>query len=163
MSNSRVLLSVAVALLAGAGALAAPKKQDAAKLTAAATHADVLAAVKTQNARDLPLVAVKVIDQRWFLNKESGLVRQTTTGKCADLLRELVAANPAYAEAFVLDREGSIVCASARTQQYWYGEEPFWQRAFRGETFRDASLLSVPVKDDDRILGVLAIRVKLSS
>ena len=160
MSNSRALLSLFVALLCVA---AAPKKQDAAKLTATAAHAEVLAAVKTQNALAVPIVAIKVIDQRWFLNKETGLVRQATTGKCADVLREFVTANPAYAEAFLLDRQGAVVCASARTVQYWYGEEPFWQRAFRGDTFRDATLVAVPVKGEAGILGVLAIRVKLTS
>lgn len=160
MSNSRALLSLLVMLLFVA---AAPKKQDAAKLTAAATHAEVVGAVKTQNALAVPIVAIKVIDQRWFLNKEMGLVRQATTGKCADVLREFVAANSAYAEAFVLDQQGAIVCSNARTTQYWYGAEPFWERALHGETFRDASLIAVPVKEDDRILGVLVIRTKLTS
>ena len=160
MSNSRALLSLLMLLLFVA---AAPKKQDVAKLNQTAAHAEVLAALKTQNALAVPIVAVKVIDQRWFLNKEMALVRQATTGKCAEVLREFVVANPAYAEAFVLDQQGAIVCSNARTTQYWFGEEPFWLQAFRGETFRDAALIAVPVKEEDRILGVLAIRAKLSS
>lgn len=160
MSNSRALLSLVAALFLIA---AAPNKKDAAKLRQTAAHAEVLAAVKAQNALAVPIVAVKVIDQRWFLNREMGLVRQATTGKCADLLREFVAANPAYAEAFLLDRQGAIVCSNARTTQYWFGEEPFWQEAFRGETFRDASVLAIPVKEADRIAGVLAVRVKPAS
>jgi hypothetical protein len=142
---------------------ATPNKKDAAKLQQTAAHAELLAAVKTQNTLAVPIVAIKVIDQRWFLNKEMGLVRQATTGKCADVLREFVAANSAYGEAFVLDQQGAIVCSNARTTQYWHGQEPFFERAFRGETFRDGALLAVPVKEEDRIVGVLAIRAKLTS
>ncbi|HEX6083395.1 MAG TPA: hypothetical protein VF266_02650 [Thermoanaerobaculia bacterium] len=160
MSSSRALLSLVIALFLVA---AAPQKQDVAKLTAAAAHAEVAAAVKTQNALAVPLVAVKVIDQRWFLNKEMALVRQATTGKCADVLREFVAANPAYDQAFLLDQQGAIVCSNARTTQYWFGQEPFFERAFRGETFRDASVIAVPVKEEDRVVGVLVIRAKLTS
>ncbi|HYC93037.1 MAG TPA: PDC sensor domain-containing protein [Thermoanaerobaculia bacterium] len=163
MSNSRALLSLIAAMLCAAGMLAAPKKRDAAKLSEAAAHADVVAAVKTQNARALPLVAIKVIDQRWFLGKESNLVQQTITGKCADQLRAFVTANPAYGQAFVLDDQGAVVCASTRTENYWYAEAPLWQRAFRGETFLDRSLLSVPVRDEDRVIGAIAARVKLTS
>lgn len=176
MSNSRVLRSliIAAALVATtASAQSARQVQKRAaaevvKLRATVSEPLIVDAVKKQNARALPLVAAKVLDQRWFVGKESVLKRQTITGPCADRLRALLVANPAYTEAFVLDNQGAVVCANAPTINYWYGEQPHWQRAMEGETFTDLAkksdaLISVPVLDEGRAIGAIRIRVKLTS
>ena len=182
MSNSKALRSlvVAVALVAtSAAALVATsasaqsarqvQKRAAAevvKLRATGGEPLIVEAVKKQNARELPLVAARLLDQRWFVGKESVLARQTINGPCADRLRALLTANAAYTEAVVLDNQVAVVCANARTTNYWYGEHPHWQRALAGETFTDLkkkgdALIAVPVLDEGRAIGALAIRVKL--
>lgn len=103
---------------------------EGAKLRALGSDPVIVAAVKAQNADKVPLAAIKVIDQRWSLGKESVRVRQTTTGACADRLRQIVAANPAYSETFAMDDQGAIVCATARTTDYWQGDEAKWQKTF---------------------------------
>jgi hypothetical protein len=176
MSNSRALRSLIVAAALVATTVSAQsarqvQKRAAAevvKLRQAGSEPLIVDAVKKQNARELPLVAVRVLDQRWFVGKESVLARQTISGPCADRLRALLAANAAYAEAIVLDKQGAVVCANARTTNYWYGEQPRWQRTIEGETFTDLTnksdaVLSVPVLDEGRPIGAITIRVKLTS
>jgi hypothetical protein len=157
MSNSRALLS----LLFAVSVSAAPAKLDPAKLREAVAHPDVMAAVKTQNSEALGMPTVRVIERRWTLGKERALVRHTTTGKCAAQLRAFVAANPLYAEVFVLDNQGVVVCASERTASFFYGEEPFWQQAAKDETFRDATRIAIPVREEERTIGAITARVAL--
>ena len=166
MSSSRALrrLLLVAVLVAAAAVSAKPAKKklaaEAAKLHAVAAETTVVDAVKKQNARELPLVAVKLLDNRWFVGKESGLVKQTLSGACADRLREFLTANPAHSEAIVLDAQGAVVCASARTLNYWYGEQPRWQRASEGKFYSDGEgLVSVPVKADEKIIGVVTSRL----
>jgi hypothetical protein len=176
MSNSKALRSLIVAAAVVATTASAQSARQVQKRAAAevvklretASEPLIVAAVKKQNARELPLVATKVLDQRWFVGKESVLKRQTISGPCADRLRELLTANAAYTEAVVLDNQGAVVCANARTPNYWYGDQPRWQRAFAGETFTDLAnksdaLISVPVLDEGRAIGAITIRVKLTS
>jgi hypothetical protein len=166
MSSSRALRSLlAVALLATAALASArqPQKKhaaEAAKLREVAADSAIVDALKKQNSRELPLVAVKLLDNRWFVGKESGLVRQTITGPCANRLREFLAASPAHSEAFVLDTQGAVVCAGARTLNYWYGDQPRWERAFQNTVYSDKEgLLSVPIVVDDTVIGVITSRV----
>jgi len=158
MSNSRALRSlIAAAVLFSVAA--APRPQ-AAKLRALAAETVMSDAVKKQNARELPLVAVKVLDQRWFVGKESVLARQTIEAPCADRLREFLAANGGYSEAFLLDAQGAVVCANARTTNYWYGEEPRWETASKGAIYTNAEgVTSVPVLDEEKkVIGVVTAK-----
>ena len=166
MSSSRALRSlfVAAAIVVSAAAPAKPAKKtlaaEAGKLHAVASDTSVVEAVKKQNARELTLKAVKLLDNRWFVGKESGLVKQTLRGPCADRLREFLAANPAHSEAFVLDAQGAVVCADSRTLNFWYGEQPRWQEANSGKVYTDGEgMLSVPVKADDKVIGVVTSRL----
>ncbi len=161
MSNSRALRSLIIAAVFFSIA-AAPRKPNAAKLRALAAEPLMSDAVKKQNARDLPIVAVKVLDQRWFVGKESVLARQTIEAPCADRLRAFLTANPEYSEAFLLDAQGAVVCANARTTNYWYGEEPRWDAAFKGGIYANATgVVSVPVLDDAKVIGVVTAKVLL--
>jgi hypothetical protein len=65
MSNSRALRSLIVFALIFVAA--AKQNPHAAKLRVLASDTLLVDAVKAQNAKELPLVAAKVLDQRWFV------------------------------------------------------------------------------------------------
>jgi hypothetical protein len=155
MSNSRALPSLIVCALLATGA-ASRKDAPLRELTADAV---VVKAIQEQNGRDLSLVVLKVVNQRWMLGKESGLARQVVRGACADRMRDFLAANPAYREAFVLDVHGAVVCAAERPMTYWYGEEPRWAKSVAGEEFRSKEgLVSIPVVFEDKPIGVITAK-----
>ncbi|HUR80688.1 MAG TPA: hypothetical protein VM733_07970 [Thermoanaerobaculia bacterium] len=157
MSNSRAPRSLIVFALIFVAA--ARQNPHAAKLRALAADTLLVDTVRAQNAKELPLVAVKVLDQRWFVGRESVLARQTITGACADRLRAFLTANPDYSEAFLLDAQGAVVCANARTTNYWYGEEPRWQTSMKGAIFaNDEGLISVPVLHEAKVVGVMTAK-----
>lgn len=133
-------------------------------------------AVKAQNARAVPLAEIQRLDQAWAAKQNEALVQKTITGACADRLREL-AAKAGYGEAFVSDNQGALVCATARTSDYWQGDEAKWINAFgkgKGATFIDRPRLddsararlaqiSVPLMDGQRAIGVLTVGVSMGA
>ena len=171
------LLSLLTALLIGSSALAQSagtmqKLLDAegAKLQAWGTDPAVVAAVKAQNAKRVPLAQIKALDEKWASSEDA---KRVTTGACADRLRALAAANPAYGETFLMDDQGAIVCASHKTSDYWQGDEAKWQRAFnngKGAVFIDRpkfddsaaqrlAQISVPVLDKGVAIGAITVGV----
>lgn len=146
---------------------------EGAKLRAMGSDPAIVAAVKAQNAKKTSLDAIKALDGQWTSGKAEATVKQITTGRCADRLRELVAANGAYGETFVMDDQGALVCATAKTSDYWQGDEAKWQRAFnagKGEVFIDRpkfdesanariAQISVPVMEKDHAIGTITVGV----
>ena len=148
-------------------------EQEAAKLRAWGSDAAIVAAVKAQNAKHVPLAQIQSLDEQWTAGKAPALVKQVTTGPCADRLRQL--AGSAYGESFVMDDQGAIVCATAKTSDYWQGDEAKWQRAFndgKGSVFIDRPKLdesstqrlaqiSVPVTDGGTVIGAITVGVTM--
>lgn len=161
---------IALFLLISAVALQKQLETEAAKLRAWGSDPAIIAAVKAQNAKKVPLKTIQSLDEQWIAGKAAALVKQMTTGPCADHLREL-AAGSEYAEVFVMDDKGALVCASAKTSDYWQGDEAKWQQAFmsgKGAVFIDRpkyddsasraiAQISVPVLDNGRAIGVITI------
>lgn len=176
------LIVVLTLVAASAFAQSAGERQkqlaaEAEKLRAIGRDPVIVAAVKAQNAKKVTLDAIKALDAQWIAGKAATLVKQTTTGPCADRLRALVAANSTYGETFVMDDQGAIVCATSKTSDYWQGDEAKFEQAFRagkGNVFIDrpkyddssaASIaqISVPVMDNDRAdaraIGALTVGI----
>ena len=144
---------------------------EAARLGAWGTDPAIVAAVKAQNAKRVSAAQIQAIDERWSAGKAEDVVKQVTTGACADRLRALLDAT--HGETFVMDDQGAIVCATAKTSDYFQGDEAKWQRAFndgKGAVFIDRPKLdassaqrlaqiSVPVLDKDTAIGVITIGV----
>lgn len=144
---------------------------EASRLAAWGSDPAIVAAVKTQNAKRVPAAQIQAIDERWSAGKADDVVKQVTTGACADRLRALLAAT--HGETFVMDDQGAIVCATAKTSDYFQGDEAKWQRAFndgKGAVFIDRPKLddssaqrpaqiSVPVLDKGTAIGVITIGV----
>lgn len=143
------------------------------KLRAIGKDPVVVAAVQAQNAKKISLDAIKATDGRWIAGSEVALVQQTLTGPCAERLRALIATNPAYSETFAMDDQGALVCATAKTSDYWQGDEAKWERAFnggKGDVFIDRpkfdesakariAQISVPVMDGNKAIGAVTIGI----
>jgi hypothetical protein len=162
-------------LTAGAQAQSAGDVQkmlvaEAAKVRALGSEPDIVAAVKAQNAKRVPLDTIKKLDAQWISGKAAALVKQTTTGACADRLR-LFTAGGRYNESFVMDDRGALVCATAKTSDYWQGDEAKFEQAYnggKGNVFIDrpkyddsasASIaqISVPVMENGKAIGAITV------
>ena len=173
-----LVLSLGMALPALAQSAETMQKlldKEAAKLQTWGSDPALVAAVKAENAKHVPLERIKMLDEQWIAGKTDDLVRQATTGPCADRLRALVATSPAYGETFLMNDQGAIVCATVKTTDYWQGDEAKWQRAFaegKGAVFIDRprfddssatrlAQISVPVLDKGKAIGVLTVGVAM--
>jgi hypothetical protein len=148
---------------------------EAAKLRALGSDPAIVTAVKVQNAKKATLDAIKALDGRWTAGNAEPAVKQMITGRCADRLRALAAGNAAYGETFVMDDRGALVCATAKTSDYWQGDEAKWQRAFnggKGDVFIDRpkfdesagariAQISVPVIENGRAIGAITVGVAI--
>jgi hypothetical protein len=123
---------------------------EAVKLKAWTQDAAILTAVKAQNDQHLALTEIKTRDEAWITGKNEALVKQMTTGACADRLRQLIAGSAVYGEVFVMDNQGALVCANQRTSDYWQGDEAKWTRSFndgKGAVFIDRPRLDESTKE----------------
>ncbi|MBV9496974.1 MAG: PDC sensor domain-containing protein [Acidobacteria bacterium] len=133
-------------------------------------------AVKAQNAKKVSLDDIKRMDEKWIAGKGDELTKQVTSNPCSEHLRALVAQHRGYGEAFVMDDQGALVCANARTSDYWQGDESKWQRAFadgKGAVFIDRpryddsakaplAQISVPVMDGGKAVGAITVGVNVT-
>src|SRR5688500_14677572 len=70
-------------------------------------------AVAAQNARELSLERIQDIDRAWQAGgNPDQLATELARNECAQALQALLAGNPGYAEAFVTDKRGALVCMS---------------------------------------------------
>lgn len=74
-----------------------------------------------------------------------------------------------------MDDQGALVCATAKTTDYWQGDEAKWQRAFndgKGDVFIDRpkfddssaqrlAQISVPVLDKGVAIGAITVGVSI--
>jgi hypothetical protein len=130
----------------------------------------VVAAVRAQNEAPLTSERIAEIDAAWQRGEDpEGLVARLSSNECASALQSLLTANPGFAEIFVTDERGALVCSTARTSDYAQADEEKWQRAYAagaGAVFvatvqRDESAgseviqIAVPVRWAGRTVGVL--------
>lgn len=175
----RLLIVIALSVSAlgqSAGEVQKMLTAEAEKLRAIGKDPVIVAAVQAQNARNASLASIKAADERWMAGNEAALVKQTLAGPCADRLRALAGANAAYSETFAMDDQGALVCATAKTTDYWQGDEAKWERAFnggKGDVFIDRpkfdesakariAQISVPVMDGDKAIGAVTVGIVIA-
>lgn len=170
-----LLLATLSAAAQSADAIQKSLKTHAETIQAWSSDKELVAAVKAQNARKVAAAEVQRIDKGWTAGSETALVKQLTTGPCADRLRALIAAHPSFGETMLMDDQGALVCASEKTSDYWQGDESKWQRSFDGgkgavfidrPRFDDSAVanlaqISVPVVDGAKVIGVLTVGVDI--
>ena len=130
----------------------------------------VVGAVRARQQAPLAAERVQAIDLAWQRGEDpEGLATALAKNDCAQALQSLVSANLGYAEAFVTDEQGALVCMTQRTSDFWQGDEEHWSRAWAGgggavfvsksepdaSTGLDLVHIAVPVKSAGRTIGVL--------
>lgn len=143
---------------------------------AIAADPTIRASVQRKNAEGETPDAVARIDASWVAGGEAELKAELVGSRCAERLREQIAADALIVEAIVMDRHGALVCASGPTSDYDQSDEPKWQRTvsegravFIDEPAYDESSgtyaiqLSVPVLGDGGPMGALTLTLRLAA
>jgi len=185
MHPARLLLTAA--LVAAATAMAAPAAAEPApaavvqlaKATIAklGTAPEIVKAVKAQNAAGASLADVQAMDKKWIGTPGiADFMKALMTSPAGAFLSRTAASAPYYSEIFVTDKLGANVAMSAKTSDYWQGDEPKFTDAWKGGAgavalsdinFDKSSQkyivhVSVPVKDGDTTIGVLIAGVDVA-
>lgn len=140
------------------------------------THPIVVSAVNAENVKNKTLESIKVMDHKW--KKTPGIVdymRSMMDSACGQHLRSLQNAVPCYVEIFVMDNQGANVCMTDKTSDYWQGDEDKFIESYKGGAgalhisdieFDDSTQaylvqVSVPVKDEDQVIGVMTFGIDI--
>src|SRR5580765_4726941 len=100
-----ILLLAVVAIPAAAQSADNMQKRldaEAAKLKAWAQDPLFVAAVVAQNNQHLTMAEITKRDEAWMAGKAATLIKEMTSGPCADHLRQLTGTSPIYSETFVM-------------------------------------------------------------
>jgi hypothetical protein len=177
LAAALLALGTAAARPAVAGPLTdADREQLVALAKAVAADPAVVAAVRSQNARRVPLAEIQQVDRLWTAAQGVDARMQALMGNtCARALKQAQADHPEIAEAFAMDNQGANVCMTNRTSDYWQGDEAKWVKSFdegRGAVFVDAPKfddsaggylvqVSVPVMAGGKAIGAVTVGVSL--
>jgi len=165
--------------LAGCGTVFAGTPNDVLpEIKAIAAKPEVIAAVKTQNAKGLTLDAIKATDSKWIAAAgslpEGKTMMESATSK---VLLAAEKAKPYFTETILTDNQGANVAISSMTSDYWQGDEPKFVKAWadgKGDDYiarakKDESSgavisqVSVPVMDGGKVIGTLTIGVNVQA
>lgn len=137
-----------------------------------ASDAAVVKEVQALNKKKIGLDKIKELDVAW--SAATGItdkMKPYLESSCAKALAKYTAELPAIVEAFAMDNQGALVCATSKTTDYWQGDEDKWQKSFAGgkgaefidkPKFDDSSQtysiqVSVPVSDGTNVIGALTV------
>lgn len=165
-------------LAACGGAFAGSANDVIPEIKAIAAKPEVIAAVKTQNAKGLSLDAIKAMDGKWIA--AAGGLPEAKTMLDSSTSKALLAAEkakPYFLETILTDNQGANVAISAMTSDYWQGDEPKFVKAWadgKGDDYvarakKDessgavVSQVSVPVMDGGKAIGTLTIGVNVQA
>ena len=139
--------------------------------------AELVAAVKEQNAKGMTLDAIKARDQSW--RNEQGIdaeMQAMMESPAAVKMKSLEGTYPYLVELFLMDNQGANVAMTNKTSDYWQGDEDKWTESFNngkgglhiGEVEYDESVeadliqVSIPVADGDTVVGAMTIGINLN-
>ena len=121
------------------------------------------------NSEAVPRARVTELEDRWQEDRADDLVRQILETECSQGLQTLLTANAGYTEAFVMSRDGRVVCMSRKAPRYAFDGIPGWDTALeQGDLWVSAAQPSdnpdleiirfvVPVLLTGEVVGGLAV------
>jgi hypothetical protein len=134
----------------------------------------IVKAVKAQNKKEMDLeMGIKITDGAWRGVKSGTLpiMDELMANNCAMAAKALMDSVDYVVEIFVMDNQGANVCMTAKTGDYWQGDEgKFWNSyqggigaVFVDEIEEDGgkmiSQVSVPVMSKGMAIGAMTIAV----
>lgn len=151
-------------------------KQLAEGLRAWGENPILIGAVKSQNAENLTLEAIKARDKIWL--DTSGIddfMKGIMENAAAKELARLEKSEPYYFELFLMDNQGANVAMTNKTSDYWQGDEAKFTESFNkgqgavhiGNVKFDESAqaylvqVSVPVMDGGHAIGAITIGINV--
>lgn len=133
-------------------------------------------AVKAQNAQGKSLDSIKTLDEKWIATAGiDDFMSSIMNNDAAKFLATFEASKPYYQEIFLMDNQGANVAMTAKTSDYWQGDEDKWQKSYansKGDKhigpvkFDESSQaylvqISIPVMDGDAAIGAITIGINL--
>ena len=134
----------------------------------------IVKAVKAQNKKGMDLeMGIKITDGAWKGVREGTLpiMDELMANDCAKAANALMGSVDYVVEIFVMDNQGANVCMTAKTGDYWQGDEAKWVKSYNGgigsvfvdEVEEDGgkmiSQVSVPVISKGMAIGAMTIAV----
>ncbi len=134
----------------------------------------IVKAVRAENVKGKTLDEIKAMDKKWMATPGiADFMQALMDNECGKHLRDIQKSAPYYAEIFVMDNQGANVCMSDKTTDYWQGDEDKFIESYKGGTgaihisnvkFDDSTQaylvqVSVPVKDEGRVIGAITIGI----
>lgn len=143
----------------GSALLKAPVKAFAkGKLLPLCVNAVWVAETKAQNAKAMPMDEIKKIDVEWSAAESELPIQKEKMGNaCAQEIKKIISSVGALGEVFVMDNQGANVGQNELTSDYWQGDEPKWQGAFKG----GAGGVDVAEEKLDKSSGVMDQKISL--
>jgi len=185
MKKSLVFVVVVTLLTMHPGGLSAGEKAPQAvidlthsKLVKLGTDPIVVKAVKAENAKGKTLDQIKAMDEKWKATPGvADYMKALMESECGQYLRDFQKTTPYYAEIFVTDNQGANVAMTDKTSDYWQGDEAKFIECYKGgageiylnDVAFDESTqtylvqVSVPVKDEEQVIGVVVIGIDIDS
>lgn len=130
------------------------------RLGAMLTSREVVEAVKTQNIRTASLgpADIEALDRRWR-SGDAGLIEPTLANDLSAYLADVVAeAGGTFSEIFVMDAKGLNVGQSAKTSDYWQGDEAEWLETY----MVGPGAVHVSEVEEDRLNKTYRVRVSMT-
>ena len=135
----------------------------------------IIKAVKAQNKKGMTLFEIGNTDGAWRAILEGSIPIQDElmSNDCAKAATALMKSQAYVVEIFVMDDQGANVCMTAKTGDYWQGDEGKFWNSFNGgigSVFVDEieadggmniSQVSVPVMSKGMAIGAMTIAVNV--
>lgn len=153
------------------------------KIAAFAQSADVIAAIKAQNAttKDYDQAKITELDNQWRAETEApdqpmidGVLDFPVSKQLAELQE---ASDGLYTEIFVMDAKGLNVAQSDATSDYWQGDEAKWKETFlvgpdavhlseveedeSTQTFQSQVSMAISDPDSGSVIGAITVGVNV--
>ena len=137
----------------------------------------LLDAIDAQNAKHAGLVQTEIdaLDKRWRADDDALIDPILANAVSAYLKKVVERSEGAFSEIFVMDNKGLNVGQSAKTSDYWQGDEAKWIETFTkgaihiGDVEEDESTqtfqvqVSWPLKRDGEIVGAITFGIDVAA
>lgn len=153
------------------------------KIAGFAQSADVIAAIKAQNAetKDFDQAKITELDNQWRAETEAPdqpmidkVLDYPVSKQLAELQEE---SDGLYTEIFVMDAKGLNVAQSDATSDYWQGDEAKWKETFLAgpdavhlseveedestQTFQSQVSMAITDPDSGSVIGAITVGVNV--
>ena len=184
MKKALTIIIIGMFMAAGTGMLFAGEKApqkvvDLSNSTLPKLGTDplIVKAVKAENAKGKTLSQIQAMDKKWKAHAGiADYMQVMMDSECGKHLRNVQISAPYYAEIFVMDNQGATVAMTDKTSDYWQGDEAKFKKSYKGgtgsvfvdevrfdESTQDSLVqVSVPVKDGDKVIGVITIGIDVA-